>query len=371
MQHRSMFKKHRSPIGSRPGTLVQMEEAVAPRIHLIDFSLENVEECDIEFNELDKLAQIRDRKSVTWVDIQGLGDIEVLRKVGDIFNIHPLALEDVINIPQRPKAEEYDNSVFIITCMITAPEVPSVEVEQISLFVGENYVVSFQERYGDVLEQVRTRIRQGKGPIRKSGADYLAYALMDAVIDAYYPVLEDLGEYLEELETKVIEHPTSEALQSIYCVRRELLVLRRSIFPQREVLSSMIRDQGVIFKESTTPYLRDCYDHCAQVIDVLETYREICSGLMDVYLSGLSNKMNEVMKVLTIIATIFIPLSFLAGIYGMNFEHMPELHYKWSYPLFWVMIVLVAGGMLLFFKKLGWLKADERGTLGSSEEEDS
>lgn len=354
-----MFKKHRPPVGSRPGTLIDIEEAAEPRIHVIDYSFDSVEERDVENSQASSLAEFRDRKSVTWVDVQGLGDVEILKEVGDTFGVHPLALEDVVNIPQRPKAEEYDDSVFVITCMITAPELPEVEVEQISIFVGSNFVVSFQERYGDVLEQVRNRIRQGKGPIRKSGADYLAYALMDAVIDAYYPVLEDLGEYLEELETVVIEHPTPDALQAIYRVRRELLVLRRSIFPQRELLSALIRDENLIFRDSTTPYLRDCYDHCAQVIDVLETYREICGGLMDVYLSGLSNKMNEVMKVLTIIATIFIPLSFLAGIYGMNFEHMPELHYKWSYPLFWIVIFSVAAGMLFFFKKLGWLDREE------------
>lgn len=350
-----MFKKHRPPQGSQPGTLITDADASAPRLHVIHYSGEEFEEAELEPSQVQTITSMRGGKGVTWVDIQGLANLELLQNVAEQFSIHPLALEDVTHIPQRPKAEEFDNSIFIITYMISAKELPEIDVEQVSLFLGPDYVVTFQERHGDVLEPIRTRLRQNKGPIRKNGSDYLAYAILDAVIDAYYPVLEVLGEYLEDLESEVIENPNEESLQRVYQVRREMLALRRSIFPQREVLSSLIRDGSKLFKKTTTVYLRDCYDHCAQIIEVLETYREICGSLMDVYLSGLSNKMNEVMKVLTVISTIFIPLSFLAGVYGMNFQHMPELKETWAYPTFWCIAISIAVGMLFYFRRLGWI----------------
>jgi len=350
-----MFKKNRPPVGARPGTLVAHEDALEPKITVIDYTHNTLEEAPLEVRELEKLERFKSTKSVTWIDVQGLSDIELLERLGQMFGIHALALEDVVNIPQRPKAEDFDESLLIITHMITAPTLPHINAEQLSIFIGPNYVITFQERYGDILERVRTRIRQGKGPIRKSGADYLGYALLDAVVDGYFPLLEGLGEYLEGLEERVISKPTEHTLKEIYEVRRELLKLRRLIFPQREILSTLIRDGSSLIKKSTYVYFRDCYDHAVQVIDVLETFREICGGLMDVYLSGISNKMNEVMKVLTIIATIFIPLSFLAGIYGMNFEYMPELKQDWAYPVFWITIITLGGGMLLYFKRLGWL----------------
>ncbi|MCC6221829.1 MAG: magnesium/cobalt transporter CorA [Deltaproteobacteria bacterium] len=366
-----MFKKHRPPVGAPPGALVVPLEAIVPRIHVIDYTGEHLVEREVGASELGDLLPMKKSKSVTWVDVQGLGDVELLREIGQIFDIHPLALSDIVHIPQRPKAEEYDSSVFITTFMIETSSLPLVHIEQISIFLGQGFVLTFQQNYGDIFDQLRQRLRQAKGSIRRYGADYLVYALLDAIIDNYYPVLEDLGEYLEEVERKVIEKPSTDILKSIYTVRCELLNLRRAIFPQREVLNFLIRDDSKLFKKTTHVYLRDCYDHCAQVIEVIETYREICSGLMDVYLSGLSNKMNEVIKVLTIISTIFIPLSFFAGVYGMNFHYMPELQLKWAYPAFWVVIVSLAIGMLLFFRKRGWLgstdKSDETDEIDEDE----
>lgn len=348
-----MFRKHRSPVGAHPGTLVPRTDSPAPRVSMIKYSATDVMELSI--SDIAELAELRDSRHVLWVDVQGMGKIEVLQQIGELFGLHPLAMEDVINIPQRPKAEDYDGLLYLVSMMIRAHEPHVIGFEQISIFLGPGFVLSFQERYGDIFDPLRNRIKHGKGSIRKSGADYLAYAILDTVIDAYYPALEALGEYIEELETQVIEEPSNAILSQVHNLRRELLTMRRTIFPQRELLSALIRDENKLIKKSTRTYLRDCYDHCAQVIDVLETYREVCSGLMDLYLSGVSQKMNDVMKLLTIISTIFIPMSFLAGVYGMNFEHMPELSKEYAYPLFWVAVLSIATGMLLYFRHLGWI----------------
>jgi magnesium transporter len=348
-----MFRKRHPPIGARPGTLVINSHAQKPAIHVIEYTPDRVQEHDI--SEVEQLRPFLQAGSVAWVDVQGLGDEKVLRALGDVFGLHALALEDVVNVPQRPKLEPFDEHVLCISRMVMERAAQTIETEQVSLIIGRNYLLTFQERHGDVLDPVRRRIRQGQGPIRKAGPDYLAYAIIDALIDGYYPVMETFGEYLESLEDEIVVNPRTAILQRIHHVKRELLAIRRAIWPQREVVNALIRDENPFITDNVRVYLRDCYDHCVQIIDVVETYRELAGGLMDVYLSSVGNRQNEVMKVLTIMASIFIPLTFMAGVYGMNFQNMPELQTRWGYPLLLAAMVVVVVAMILFFRRKGWI----------------
>lgn len=347
------FRKRHPPVGSRPGTLMIPEGALPPTIRIIDYGPDQVEEKEI--SELEELSLYAARDSVTWIDVQGLGDESVIRRIGEIFSLHALALEDAVNVPQRPKSESYERFQLFITRMTRYEPGSKVDVEQVSIFLGERFVLTLQERYGDIFDPVRSRIRAGLGPMRRSGPDYLVYALIDTVIDGYYPVLETMGEYLEELEGETLASAQPVHLRRIYDVKRELLELRRAIWPQREAINSLIRDEGPLVGETVRMYLRDCYDHAVQVIDVTETYRELTGTLMDLYLSAVSQRTNDVMKVLTVMASIFIPLTFLAGIYGMNFEHMPELSRPWAYPTLLGLMALVAGIMVTYFWRKGWI----------------
>ena len=348
-----MSRKLHPPAGAQPGTLMINGRGVRPVIRVMKYSADHLEEHDVA--DAEQAARYLEDGAVCWIDVQGLGDENVLRALAAKFSIHPLALEDVVNVPQRPKAELYVNHLLCITRMLFLRAPDDMETEQVSLFIGKNYVLSFQERRGDVFDPVRARLRQG-GPIfRAAGAGYLAYALLDAVIDGYFPIMESFGEHLEALENKIVADPRRAVLRKIHHAKRELLALRRTIWPQRETLNSLIRDTNPFIDEMTRMHLRDCYDHCVQLMDVIETYRELAAGLMDVYLSCVGNRQNEIMKVLTIMATIFIPLTFMAGVYGMNFQYMPELHVVWGYPFLLIAMALVAGGMLLYFRRKGWL----------------
>ena len=351
-----MFHKRYPPVGSSPGAFAQNNRAVETRVYLIEYTAGEYVEREIE--DLETLVACGASEVVSWVEVKGLGTSEVLRRLGEIFGVHPLAMADVVNVPGRSKVEEYDNFVFIISAMVARNEIPAVRIEQVSIILGKHFVITFQENYDDILEPVRDRLRQCRGIIRRNGPDYLAYAILDSLIDGYFPVLESLGEFLETLERNVIGNPSKMTVRLIYQVKRELLKLRRSIWPQREALQALTRDENKFFKRGIRLYLRDCYDHCVQIIDVIETYRELCGGFTDIYLSSISNRLNEVMKVLTIISTIFIPLSFLTSIYGMNFEGMPEIHYKWGYPVFWLIILFLGVVMLFFFYRRGWLSSD-------------
>jgi magnesium transporter len=328
------------------------EAAPPPRVHVIDYNRAEMRELDV--TDVESLRPYRDGETVTWIDVQGLGDEQVLRRIGEIFSVHELALADIVNTPQRPKVEDYDDHELIISRMAHLIEPPRFEMEQISIVLGRRFVLTFQETYGDVLDPVRMRIRQN-GLIRHMGADFLAYAIVDAVIDGYYPVLEVLGEYLEDLEDEVVANPTPATLRKIHEVKRELIQLRRAIWPQRDTVNSLIRDEFPRVSQSVRVYLRDCYDHTVQIMDVVESYREVAASFMEVYLSSVSNRMNEIMKLLTVIATIFIPLTFIVGVYGMNFENMPELHWRWSYAAVWLIMVAIAAVMLIFFRRRGWL----------------
>ncbi len=352
-----MFRKRHPPVGARPGTLVINGTSPKPSIRVIEYTPENIQEH--ELTEVSELHGLLHEDSVSWIDVQGLGDEQVLRSIAEVFELHPLALEDVVNVPQRPKVENYEKHLLFITRMAMLDDVYTVKAEQVSVFIGPKFVLTFQERHGDILDPVRARLRRGGGPIRKSGPDYLAYAILDAIVDAYYPILESLGDLLESMENEIIEKPSRSVLHRIHHIKRELLAIRRAIWPQREAVNSLIREDNPLISDAVKAYLRDVYDHCVQIIDVVETYRELAGGLMDIYLSSVSNRTNEVMKVLTIIASIFIPLTFMAGIYGMNFENMPELKVRWAYPMLMASMVAVAAGMFVYFRRKGWLGAGQ------------
>jgi magnesium transporter len=313
--------------------------------------------------DLKKVAAYRDQWDVTWISVDGLGDADVIMELGQIFNLHGLALEDVVNVHQRPKTEDYVDHFFLVM-RVLEPGLP-LRTEQISIFFGPGYVISLQEDSGDCLDIVRNRIRDGRGRIRGLGADYLVYCLFDAVLDAFFPALEELSDRIEALEAEVVTRPTKATVSRIQSIKRDLLAIRRVVTSSREAVNVLIRDTGGPIAESTRPYLRDAYDHTVQILDTVETFREIVGSLLDVYLSSVSNRMNEIMKVLTMMATLFIPLSFLAGVYGMNFSteespwNMPELHWRFGYPLFLCLIVAVAIGELIFFWRRGWLSSDK------------
>jgi magnesium transporter len=317
------------------------------------YDRERLDEAE-EIGPEEMIAQLQPGR-VAWFDVQGLGDEKTLHTIGEGFGLSPLTLADVVNTPQRPKLEVFPEHTLIITRMILGQADHAVRGEQVSLLVGQGWVLTFQEFYGDCLEPVRQRIRANRGLVRQMGPDYLAYALLDAIIDGYYPILEDLGDVLEQMEAQVVADPDPALLTRIFTVRRTLMTIRHAMWPQRETLASLTRRDAAHFGEEVNVYLRDCYDHVTQIMDAVENYRELANGLVDAHLSASSNRMNEVMKVLTIIATIFIPLSFLAGVYGMNFEYMPELQWRGGYAMFWATAAAMAGVMLFYFKRRKWL----------------
>lgn len=361
-----MFRRRYAPVGSSPGTLVIDPSKEEVRVNICRYNVEsfvNETYTGEEFLELIEDGKLKFTESgiftktdeVVWLDIDGLSSEEVLNKVKDLFVLHELTLADIVNVPQRPKIEEQESYVLIINHILSLQEDFSIDTEQISIVLGKNFVLTFQEKPGDVFESIRDRISKGKGSMRRSGADYLTYSLVDRIIDQYFPILEKYGDYLEDIEEELIAQPSSEILSDIYHARRQLIAIRRSIWPQREIFNGILREEYKIIKKSTRTYFRDVYDHVTEIVDVVENYRELASGFMDVYLSSISNKMNDVMKVLTVISTIFIPLSFFAGIYGMNFKYMPELEYQYSYFILLFLMAVLGVGMYLSFKKKGWL----------------
>jgi magnesium transporter len=348
-----MPRKQHPPAGSRPGTLVIPRGSPPPRIRIVEYSAEELVE-----REAEKAAEIRESLEsgrFCWVDVQGLGSEEVLREIAAVFNLHPLALEDVAHVPQRPKGELYPEHHFFTTRMIRLAANGTLDIEQVSIFVGRGWVLTFQERYGDVLDPVRNRLRRGGGMMRQWGVDYLAYAIIDAIVDWYFPVAERVGDALEELEQEVLRSPSRDLIGEINRIRRDLLTLRRAIWPQREAINALLRDGSPMIDARVLTYFRDTHDHAMQIVDIIETYRDLASGLMQTYLSVVGNRTNDVMKVLTIMASIFIPLTFIAGVYGMNFEFMPELAWRWAYPAVLLFMGSSGVGLLLYFRHLGWI----------------
>jgi magnesium transporter len=343
-------------VGLPPGTLLHIGEKKTEKIKItvIDYDSKNFQEKEV--HKIEECFPFKDKPTVTWINIDGLQEVGVVEKIGTHFGVHPLILEDILHTGQRPKAEDLGDYLFIVLKMIYHDEnEDEIMGEQVSLILGQNYVISFQEREGDIFNPIRERIRNGKGRIRKGGADYLAHALIDAIVDHYFVILEKLGEKIEFLEEELVTNPTPETLQVIHTLKRNLIFLRKSVWPLREVISGLERGESPLITEPTGIYLRDVYDHTIQVIDTIETFRDMVSGMLDIYLSSVSNRMNEVMKVLTIIATIFIPLTFIAGIYGMNFKFMPELEWHWGYPMLLIIMLLLVGFMLMYFRRKKWL----------------
>ncbi len=341
--------------GAPPGLLVHtgprtVEEV---RLRLIEYDADTLEERELE--HVSRAFPTRDGPSVGWLNVDGLHETVALAELRDHFGLHVLVMEDVVTVGQRPKMEEYDGSIYLVLPMLSFDEESlTVRNEQLSLVLGKSWVLTFQEREGDVFEPVRERLRTAYGRIRTRGADYLAFALMDAVVDRYYLVLEQLGDVAEVLDAEVMSDPTPDVLHRINHLKRELLLLRRSVWPLREALNSFVRTESDLVVESTQVFGRNLYDHAVQIIDTVETLRDLVSGMTDLYLSSVGQKTNEVMKVLTIMASIFIPLTFMAGIYGMNFQHMPELGVPWAYPALWGAMLLVAASMLIYFWRKKW-----------------
>lgn len=340
---------------SAPGTVTyigkKQEEPV--KLHMIDYN-----ETDFTEKKLESLAEslpFKESPTVTWLNYTGVHDVQSINEVGEIFQIHPLVLSDIANTTQRPKFEEYDNYLFVVIKMSYFKEnTGEVYLEQVSLLLGKDYVISFQENDIDVLETLRERIRNGKGKVRRLGSDYLLYCIIDSVVDHYFSVLENIGGQIEILEQELMLNSNNELLSKIYRLKQELIYLRKSIWPMREVVTAIQRCEHDLINEGIYVYMRDVYDHTIQIVETVETFRDMTSGMLDLYLSTMSNKMNEVMKVLTIFAAIFIPLTFLSGIYGMNFEFMPELKWRFAYPLWWMGTVFLAVGMIIYFKRKKW-----------------
>lgn len=356
-KHRLFRHPHIKPPGSAPGALIAPPESGQSVISVTAYNDDEIVEQTLDKPE--DIKPLLKKWPVVWINVDGLGSTNTLEKLGEIFDLHVLALEDVLNIHHRPKVEEHKEHLFMVVRMASIRN-DKLDMEQVSLFLGKNFVLSFQERQSDMFDQVRKRLHKSDKRHRFLKSDYLAYALIDAVVDGYFPVLEHYTDRLTELEDKVIADPDHKFIERTHDIKRDFQVLRHGIWPMREALNKLSGDMPFVHDE-TTPFLRDCYDHVIQVIDILETYRERASGLTDIYLSSLSNKMNEVMKVLTIIATIFIPLGFIAGLYGMNFDpnvspfNMPELRWYFGYPLALGIMLIVAGGLVWYFWRKGWI----------------
>jgi len=351
-----LVKKKSKKVGLPPGSIVHIgnKRAEKTKITIVDYNEEQFQEKEVK--TVKECCPYKEKPTITWINIDGVHEVKIIEELGKIYNFHPLILEDIVDTDQRPKIKDFGDYIFIILKMhYYDKENNEIKIEQVSLIFGKNYVISFQEREGDVFDSIRERIRNNIGRIRKARADYLIYALMDAIIDNYFTILEKLGEETEDLEAKVIKDPVPANLQIIYKLKSELIFLRKSVWPLREVISILEKGESVLIDKSTNIYLRDIYGHTIQVMDTVETLRDVISGTLDVYLSSVSNKMNEIMKVLTIIATIFIPLTFIAGVYGMNFQYMPELKWVWAYPLILSVMLIIGIVMVIFFKRRKWM----------------
>jgi magnesium transporter len=346
-------KKH---VGLPPGSVVFIgEEKTAPvRFSVIDYTEDHLEETTLR--DVGEVLPYRDSPTTTWINVSGVHDEDTIRTIGEHFGLHPLIQEDIAHTGQRPKLETYDDHVYVVSKMLYHDEeADHLRAEQVSFVLGGSYLLSFQEDPGDVFDPVRKRLREGRGRIRARGTDYLTYALLDVIVDHYFVILEALGDRAEEIEDEVLDDPQSETQERINDLRRDLIFMRRMTWPVRELLSQLERLDLPLWSEETRPFVRDTYDHAVQVLDLVESLRDVVGGLTDLYMTSLSNRMNEIMKVLTIIGTIFIPLTFIAGIYGMNFEYMPELSVQYGYPAAMGVMAVIAAALLLYFRRKDWI----------------
>lgn len=350
-----IWKFNRKEIAKPPGTLIQRDETKVEKVRV---NYINYNELNFREKELDTFSKeelVSDETQITWIDIIGTNNVELLEHVGKEYSLHPLILEDIISSGQRPKLEDYGNYLFIVLKVVYFDENKELVFDEVDIVLGTNFVLSFQEGGVDVFTSIKQRIKNSKGRIRRMEADYLAYALIDIIIDNNFIILEKFGETIEEIEERLVTNPSPEILNLIHQLKRELIFMRKSVWPLRELLSGLQRRESLLIKEGTLIYLRDVYDHTIQIIDTIESFRDMVSGMLDIYLSSLSNRMNEIMKVLTIIATIFIPLTFIVGIYGMNFLNMPELGWTWGYPLILIIMGIIGVVMIMYFKMKKWL----------------
>ncbi|HUY88635.1 MAG TPA: magnesium/cobalt transporter CorA [Pirellulales bacterium] len=356
-RRRPQFRQYAKP-GAPPGEFALDPQAAAPKVRAIAYGPDDFEE--LELDEFSAIGELLQKFAVTWINVEGVGHEDTIRRLGGVFQLHPLAMEDVVQVHQRAKVEQYGQQAFIVVRMPYGVN-SHLETEQVSMFVGPKFVLTFLEDPGDVFESVRVNLRGAAGRIRSSGSGYLAYALLDAAVDAYFPLIETFGERMDALEDAVIDFPSKQSISEVHDAKHDLRTLRRAVWPLREALNSLYRDVSPLFDDETRIHLRDCYDHVVQIIDMVETYRELGADLTDLYLSSLSTRMNEVMRVLTIIATLFMPLGFITGLYGMNFDpnvsqfNMPELGWRWGYPFALALMAATTIGMLLFFRRRGWL----------------
>ena len=339
-----------------PGSVIYLGEQKvdAVRITVLDYDAAKFQERKLD--RIEDAFEYKNTPTVSWINIDGLHTVSVIEALGKQYALHPLIQEDIVSTAQRPKLEDMETYLYVVLRMLHYDDAShAIRSEQISLVLGNNFVISFQESIGDVFEPIRDRIRNAKGRIRKMGPDYLVYALLDAIVDNYFLILEKIGERIEVLEDELVTNPTQATLGQIHQFKREMIFLRKSVWPLREMIGNLDRSESALINATTAPYLRDVYDHTIQVIDTMESFRDMVSGMLDTYLSSISNRMNNVMKVLTIIATIFIPLTFVAGIYGMNFENMPELKWKYGYLGVWIIMVTILAAMLVYFRRKRWL----------------
>lgn len=353
----SKFRKKKSHRpGLPPGTLIQVGEKPVEQVRLTLIDYDEYHLTELTSQDFEACVPFRDKPTVTWIHVDGVHRIETLQSLGNCFQLHPLTLEDILTSDQRTKIEHHEDYIFIVLKNLFYHEAKGeVATEQVSLIVGRKYVISFHERQESIFEPIAQRLRSNKARIRKMGADYLAYALLDMIVDNYFTVLDKLGDRIEILEEDLVRNPTPEILHTLHAFRREMIVLRKAVWPLREVINALGRADSTLISESMNLFLRDVYDHTIQVIDTIEIFRDVLTGMLDVYLSSVSNRLNAVMKILTILSTIFMPLTFIAGVYGMNFRYMPELEWPWGYPMAWAVMLFTAVLMLGFFKLKKWL----------------
>jgi magnesium transporter len=350
------LKKRSAKTGLPPGSLVHIgeEKPVETKVTVLHYNEDEYQE--IEVKDIEQPLPPKDTPGVTWINVEGISHADTIEKIGKHFNLHPLLLEDIMNSDQRPKMEDYDDYLFVVLKKIYFDEDDvAIHAEQISMVLGPCFVITFHENNGSIFDPVRLMLKNDKGRIRKLGADYLVYSLIDVVVDNYFAILETLGERMEDLEARIIANPGAGTLKAMQALKRNMIFLRKAVWPLREVVSSMERDQSPLIHNDTHVYLRDVYDHSIHIMDTIETFRDTLAAMLDIYLSSISNRMNEIMKVLTIIATIFIPLTFIVGLYGMNFEYMPELKLWWGYPAILLVMLAVSVFMIFYFKRKKWL----------------
>jgi magnesium transporter len=357
MRRRSHYRSQSSKAGLPPGTLVHTGKLPATGISTVSVMTYSPRDLhEYRPDNFDQCIPIKGTSDITWVNVEGLQNVELIRHFGDCYGLHPLILEDIVNTSQRPKIEDYGDYIFIVARMVGFHKERGIETEQVSMILGPGYLLSFQEGIdGDVFEPVRERMRAGRGRIRNLDSDYLAYGLIDAIVDGYFTVLENMGEFVEDLEEELAEGPTQQILKRIIGLKREIIFMRKSVWPLREVTAALERGESDLISDTSRVYFRDTYDHTIQVIDGVETFRDLLSGMLDLYLSSIGNRTNEVMKFLTVIGTIFLPLTFLVGVYGMNFKNMPELGWSNGYYGLWVLMIVLSLFMILYFKRKRWL----------------